>query len=61
MTQIKDLRKQLKQINEEKEHTQQEFDNISKQFTQITNEKVKIIKHFQNFYVNFSLLESITR
>jgi predicted nucleic acid-binding Zn-ribbon protein len=40
--QTKELRKQLKQINEEKDKIQEEFDNTSKQVTQINNEKVKI-------------------
>ncbi len=49
----------MKQIHEEKDHIQQEFENISKQFTQINNEKVKIKKYFQRFLFHF--LESITR
>jgi hypothetical protein len=38
--QTKELRIQIKQITNERQQIQDEFDNISKQFLQITNEKV---------------------
>lgn len=58
---LKDSRKQIKQINEEKDHLQKELNQNSTQLTERTNEKVKLrIKVEQLTHFSFAL-ESTSR
>jgi tyrosine-protein phosphatase YwqE len=61
--QTKDLRKQLKQVNEEKDKVQEELQSVSQQMTRINEEKVREYESFEIMTPSsdFSRLDSIAR